>query len=391
MQAQWDALHAVCAPKKLPILLACAAVMLAGAGLCFVSLPIGLGVAGAGLAAFVLSLVLLRRKAAQAERAAEQAEDLLRPFGTDDPAALSGLAARQGEARTQWQQARQAAERQQRLLEKAVTARQAELNDRIGAVARFAPGTQGLPAARSALRNARQLQEAAAAANREREALHRQIEAMADIVGSAPTDAAPDEEALRYDPAEIGRRLEQADEALASLRARLAHKRGQISAQGDAVRIEAELEQLGRRIADAEEANAAVELASEALRRADETLRARFSPQITAEAGHILAELTENKYPRVLLEPDMHLSVREADGQVMRPAAAMSCGTADQMYLALRLAMCRRLLPPDAPMVLDDALVNFDPARTRAALRVLREEPRQILLFTCRPLTQEEE
>ena len=37
---------------------------------------------------------------------------------------------------------------------------------------------------------------------------------------------------------------------------------------------------------------------------------------------------------------------------------ATSCGTADQMYLALRLAMCRRLLPPDAPMVLDDALVN---------------------------------
>lgn len=391
VQVQWDALHAVCAPKKLPILLACAAAVLAGAGLCFVSLPIGLAVAGAGLAAFVLSLLLLRRKAAQAERAAEQAEALLRPFGTDDPAALSGLAARQAEARTQWQQARQAAERQQLLLEKAVTARQQELNDRIGAVARFAPGTQGLPAARSALRNARQLQEAAAAANRELESLHRQIAAMADIVGDAPADAAPDEEALRYDPAEIGRRLEQADETLASLRARLAHKRGQISAQGDAVRIEAELEQLDRRIADAEEANAAVELASEALRRADETLRARFSPQITAEAGHILAELTENKYPRVLLEPDMHLSVREADGQVMRPAAAMSCGTADQMYLALRLAMCRRLLPPDAPMVLDDALVNFDPARTRAALRVLREEPRQILLFTCRPLTQEEE
>ena len=76
---------------------------------------------------------------------------------------------------------------------------------------------------------------------------------MADIVGDAPTDAAPDEEALRDDPAEISRRLEQADETLASLRARLAHKRGQISAQGDAVRIEAELEQLDRRIADAEE------------------------------------------------------------------------------------------------------------------------------------------
>ena len=98
---------------------------------------------------------------------------------------------------------------------------------------------------------------------------------------------------------------------------------------------------------------------------------------------NIYVSFSGGKDSGVLLEPDMHLSVREADGQVMRPAAAMSCGTADQMYLALRLAMCRRLLPPDAPMVLDDALVNFDPARTRAALRVLREEPRQILLFTC--------
>ena len=71
--------------------------------------------------------------------------------------------------------------------------------------------------------------------------------------------------------------------------------------------------------------------------------------------------------------------------------AVRSPATVSYTHLALRLAMCRRLLPPDAPMVLDDALVNFDPARTRAALRVLREEPRQILLFTCRPLTQEEE
>ena len=96
VQVQWNVLHAVRVPKNSHP----AAVRRRGAGgrgLCFVSLPIGLGVAGAGLAAFVLSLVLLRRKAAQAERAAEQAEDLLRPFGTDDPAALSGLAARQGD------------------------------------------------------------------------------------------------------------------------------------------------------------------------------------------------------------------------------------------------------------------------------------------------------
>lgn len=66
----------------------------------------------------------------------------------------------------------------------------------------------------------------------------------------------------------------------------------------------------------------------------------------------------------------------------------MSCGTADQMYLALRLAMCRMLLPEDAPLILDDALVNFDDDRCEAALEVLREEAekRQVILFTCRTL-----
>ena len=81
----------------------------------------------------------------------------------------------------------------------------------------------------------------------------------------------------------------------------------------------------------------------------------------------------------------MHLSVREENGTLMRPSAAMRCGTADQMYLALRLAMCRRLLPSDAPLLLDDALVNFDDDRAALALRLLRREAqiRQVIFFSC--------
>ena len=56
----------------------------------------------------------------------------------------------------------------------------------------------------------------------------------------------------------------------------------------------------------------------------------------------------------------------------------------DQLYLALRLAICDLLLP-DCPIILDDALVYFDDERLRVALEVLRElgGQRQILLFTC--------
>jgi uncharacterized protein YhaN len=48
--------------------------------------------------------------------------------------------------------------------------------------------------------------------------------------------------------------------------------------------------------------------------------------------------------------------------------------------------MCRLLLPEGVPLLLDDALVNFDPVRSAAAVELLRQEPRQILLFTYRPL-----
>ena len=65
----------------------------------------------------------------------------------------------------------------------------------------------------------------------------------------------------------------------------------------------------------------------------------------------------------------------------------LSLGTLDQLYLAVRLAICESALPADdpPPIVLDDALVRFDDERCRAALELLLEESksRQILLFTC--------
>ena len=61
-----------------------------------------------------------------------------------------------------------------------------------------------------------------------------------------------------------------------------------------------------------------------------------------------------------------------------------SDGTADQLYLALRLAVAEELTP-DAPLVLDDAFVRFDDTRTAAALKILKEyaENKQVILFTC--------
>jgi uncharacterized protein YhaN len=65
---------------------------------------------------------------------------------------------------------------------------------------------------------------------------------------------------------------------------------------------------------------------------------------------------------------------------------AMSDGTRDQLFLALRLAYiemhCDKGTP--CPVILDDVLMAFDDARTGAALRALRDLSRktQVLVFT---------
>ena len=62
----------------------------------------------------------------------------------------------------------------------------------------------------------------------------------------------------------------------------------------------------------------------------------------------------------------------------------LSKGTVDQIYLAVRLAVCDLCLP-DAPLVLDEALAAFDDVRAKRALELLQElsAQRQILLFSC--------
>ena len=72
---------------------------------------------------------------------------------------------------------------------------------------------------------------------------------------------------------------------------------------------------------------------------------------------------------------------------VPHEAALLSQGAADQLYLAVRLAISDMVLPAEnaVPIVLDDALSSFDDQRCAAALDYLRKEAekRQILLFTC--------
>ena len=126
----------------------------------------------------------------------------------------------------------------------------------------------------------------------------------------------------------------------------------------------------------------------DALSAAAETLTEAYGPRLTAPAGRYLAALTGGQFDGLVLQDGQVLTARERLSGLQRPLEQLSRGTADQVWLALRLALTGLLLPPAAPLILDDALLTFDSGRTAAALEQLRREGRQILLFSCRKLEE---
>ena len=84
------------------------------------------------------------------------------------------------------------------------------------------------------------------------------------------------------------------------------------------------------------------------------------------------------------MQQDLSVNAAAEGETVLHAAQWRSEGTIDQLYFALRLAVAKELTP-EAPLILDDALVRFDDIRHAAAMDILRQEAeeKQIILFTC--------
>ena len=162
---------------------------------------------------------------------------------------------------------------------------------------------------------------------------------------------------------------------------------GQIRAMGDRDTLESRLAGKQAELSRLQAEYTAIAAAMDALSRADQTLQNRFSPELGQRAAEIFGALTGGRYQQVLFDRSFALSAAPTGDPAPRDIRLLSQGAADQLYLATRLAICEMVLPADksAPLILDDALANFDHARMAAALEWLADaaKERQILLFTC--------
>ena len=205
----------------------------------------------------------------------------------------------------------------------------------------------------------------------------------------APKGDVPDKPVVR--PARSRAELQTALDALARCRreaqSTFDYTSGRCRAIGDAAELEAALTQKRDELAQKQAEYDAIALAMESLQSANTALQNRFSPALSRRAGELFSRLTGGKYESVLLDRTFSAQAGETGESVSHDAQLLSLGTLDQLYLAVRLAICESALPADdpPPIVLDDAPVRFDDERCRAALELLLEESksRQILLFTC--------
>ena len=202
------------------------------------------------------------------------------------------------------------------------------------------------------------------------------------------TEAQPappeDVDTLTYSPQETLQRLSEAAAQLHQLQLQLGRCHGQMEALGQEEILQQQLREVETRLARLTQTYNALELAQKTVAQASAQLQRRFAPKLARRTQELFGRLTGQRYDRLTLGEDLSLMVGAQQEDTLHGSLWRSDGTIDQLYLALRLAVAEELTP-DAPLVLDDALVRFDDTRLAAAMEILKEEAntKQVILFTC--------
>ncbi|MFH2010815.1 MAG: AAA family ATPase [bacterium] len=217
--------------------------------------------------------------------------------------------------------------------------------------------------------------------------------------GDGLTIEALEREISATDPDSIvaeGEELESREQERSFRQLALGEERGKLKGELDrhsgsatAAEVAAQAEQIAGDIAGAAEQYLMLRAAWSILDQQLERYRKEHEGPLLGKASHHFAALTLGSFTSLRADvpaggKPVLVGIRP-DGQEL-DVVAMSDGTRDQLFLALRLAILEQHLQDvgPVPFVVDDVLINFDDARSKATLEVLAELAKrtQILLFT---------
>ena len=157
-------------------------------------------------------------------------------------------------------------------------------------------------------------------------------------------------------------------------------------------RIEGRIEAVKQQIHDAKEGRDRSFVLARLVREADRRFRDDHQPDLLRRAGDHLRHITAGRYEHIEMgetgDESLYLSGPAASAP-RKVGEALSQGTREQVYLALRLAIIDHLDAGEErlPLFMDETLVNWDAWRRDRAFGLLERvaEQRQVFVFTCHP------
>lgn len=203
--------------------------------------------------------------------------------------------------------------------------------------------------------------------------------------------------AQRFEGSEEKRQVEEKRGRMSAARAAcerltdaLAENRGRALSLGDRAALEEKRAALVSELGEIEMRLDALSLAKDVLESANASLTSRVSPRISALAEDYFQRLTCGRYGKLWLRPGFEAECVPQGAHLPLSVLRLSTGARDQLYFALRLAVCRVLLPEQdpPPLVLDDPFLSFDDERTARALELLSRfaKNRQVIVLSARRL-----
>lgn len=207
----------------------------------------------------------------------------------------------------------------------------------------------------------------------------------AECVDADLDEAAAREETLQAELKELEQERDDSTAALTEARATFEN----VGGDDAAARAEADRQEALAEMLDAAERYAKVRTAALLLHWAIDRYRREKQAPLLKRAGELFAAITGGSFARLRVDYDehdqAHLAGERPSGETVR-VSGMSTGSADQLYLALRVAAVEDYLDRAEPLpfVADDLFISFDDDRAKAGLEVLFDlaHRTQVLFFT---------
>lgn len=147
-----------------------------------------------------------------------------------------------------------------------------------------------------------------------------------------------------------------------------------------------EMEGLQARVQAAADRYVVDALAVRLLDRARERFERDRKPEVTRIAASVFSSMTNGRYTDVRVPLGGEAIRVMTRAGALKASSELSRGTAEQLYLALRVGFLSSLKAGlSLPVLMDDVVVNFDAERREGAAAAIAElaRERQVIFFTC--------